>query len=197
MNAASWMKLLQHKSPVMYSHSVRVALLSMSLAKALNLSNSDTQNLTRGCFLHDVGKIMIPEAILHKDEQLTEQQWGIMRLHPEIGLNILERNGYCNKKISDIVQYHHERIDGKGYPMGLSGDEIPFFARACAIIDAFDCMMSDRPFRKRTTIQQAKEELLKHSGTQFDEKIVYRFLELEDRFFDLYEAAEARGNQVL
>lgn len=191
-NAASWMKLLQHKSPVMYSHSVRVALISMRLAKVLNLNNSDTQNLTRGCFLHDIGKIMIPEAILHKDEQLTKQQWEIMKLHPEIGVNILERNGYCTNDISEIVHYHHERIDGKGYPGGLAGDEIPFFARACSIIDAFDCMMSDRPYRKRTSIQEATKELVKHSGSQFDERIVGCFLELEDYFIRLYEAAEAR-----
>lgn len=181
-----WMRFLRFKCPQTYEHCVRVALLAGEFARHVGLSELDTSRLMRGCFLHDLGKIMIPQHILHQKEKLTEEQWSLMKLHPILGAELLEERLVRDKAIISLVQHHHERWDGRGYPAGLAGETIPYFARICAVLDAFDCMLSERPYQQAKTIEQAKEELRKHSGTQFDSIIVEQFLRLPHKTFQGY-----------
>ncbi len=175
---AKWMKDLRSKSPETYDHCVRVALLSERVAVRLSLSSEMSMNLMRGCFLHDIGKLFLPVNVLNHSGPLTESKWRIMKLHPVLGAHILETdNGIC-EKTQEIVKYHHERWDGQGYPYGLAEDDIPFLARICSIIDAFDCMIAGRPYQSSKGIQEAKEELLRHAGTQFDGNLVNVFVNL-------------------
>ncbi len=175
-----WMKDLQSKSPETYDHCVRVALLSERVAVRLNLNSEMSMNLMRGCFLHDIGKLFLPVSVLTHSGPLTESNWRIMKLHPVIGAHILETDkGICEKAL-EIVRYHHERWDGQGYPFGRAEEDIPFLARICSIIDAFDCMIAGRPYQSSKGIQEAKEELLRHAGTQFDGNLVKVFVNLID-----------------
>ncbi|GGD73736.1 HD-GYP domain-containing protein [Paenibacillus nasutitermitis] len=180
-----WMNSLEIKSPDTYQHSVRVAFLAEKFAHALQMDIKDKEMLMRGCFLHDIGKLFVPARILDQEGPLTEQQWKIVRLHPELGAELLLDQVYIEQGINDIVLYHHERWDGTGYPSGLKGEQIPVPARICAVLDAFDCMLT-RPYREPLTFEEAERELALYKNTQFDGEIVDRFLSLSEEMSDLY-----------
>ncbi|MFC4598524.1 HD-GYP domain-containing protein [Cohnella hongkongensis] len=180
------MRLLRYKHEETYHHCVRVALLSDQLASSLQLDLETTQLLVRGCFIHDVGKLLIPNEVLDTASSLTDEQWALMKKHPEFGADILKDNKELQPEIVQLVLHHHERWDGRGYPYGLQGEEIPFSARVCAVADAFDSMLSPRPYRRRKTLSEALEELRRNSGTQFDPAIVERFIPLVSETAPLY-----------
>ena len=119
-----------------------------------------------GFMLHDIGKLAVPDAVLRKEGPLTDDEWTIMRLHPEIGRRIISGIGFL-KDASEIVYSHHERWDGKGYPRGLRGENVPLGARVFAVADSFDAMTSDRPYRSAMPIEDAFDELRRNSGSQF------------------------------
>ena len=127
--------------------------------------------LLAGILLHDIGKIFTPKEILYKPGPLTDEEWVVMRRHPVDGAEILEQIANL-EEMAQNVRYHHERYDGSGYPDGLKGDRIPIGARIAAVVDAFDAMITDRPYRKAIPIEQAIEELKRNRGTQFDPKVV-------------------------
>ena len=127
--------------------------------------------------LHDIGKVGVSDAILCKEDKLTEEECAVIRRHPEIGGKILSCIDMFHN-LGEIVRAHHERIDGRGYPDGLRGEQIPPETRMISIADAFDAMMSDRHYRKRLSLAKAKEELEAGKGTQFDAGVVEGFLEL-------------------
>ncbi|MEQ4482490.1 HD-GYP domain-containing protein [Cohnella silvisoli] len=181
-----WMEILRRKHAETYRHCVRVALLGEKLAIALPLDSTESTNLIRGCFIHDLGKILIPLEVLDKDMSLTDEQWKMMKQHPQLGVEMLENGSALDAKIIQLVQHHHERWDGKGYPKGLQKEEIPLLARVCSVIDAFDSMLSERPYRKRKTVWEAMGELQRNSGTQFDPFIVERFKLIEDEVIKMY-----------
>ncbi|MFS0726164.1 HD-GYP domain-containing protein [Paenibacillus sp. 1P07SE] len=170
------MELLKQKTPETYEHCVRVALLAEKMAVAMQLNKAETDRLIRGCFVHDVGKVMITREILYQQAPLTREQWVIMKLHPELGAEMLELQPKFDTAMIKLVRHHHERWDGTGYPDRLRGEEIPLYARICAVLDAYDSMTSNRPYSKAFTEQEAREELLRHSGSQFDGHIVDVFL---------------------
>ena len=130
-----------------------------------------------GFFLHDIGKVGIPESVLCKPGPLTDDEWDIMRTHPGIGAQIVEPIRFLEGAV-EIVRTHHERWDGRGYPIGLRGEQIPLAARVFAIADSFDAMTSDRPYRAAMSFGEAFEEIRLGSGTQFDPDIVEVFLDL-------------------
>ncbi len=130
--------------------------------------------------LHDLGKIGIPDAVLHKPGPLTAEEWAIMRGHPEIGQQILAQVGGVFALLSRIVVAHHERWDGKGYPHGLAKEAIPIGARILSVVDSYDAMLSDRPYRKPLSAAQARAELRRCSGSQFDPIVVAAFLQVLD-----------------
>lgn len=168
---------LESKDTNTHGHSERVAKYVKVLAKQLGLNNKDEVNLWRAAILHDIGKIGIPDAILNKSSPLTEDEWSIMKSHPERGGEICSKLKFAHE-ILPIIKYHHEHYDGSGYPEGLKGDSIPFLARIVSIADSVDAITSLRSYRSQPrTMEQAIEELQRCSGTQFDPALVEIFIE--------------------
>ena len=160
-------------------HSERVAAYTMAIASRLKISEQELPHIERGALLHDIGKIGVPDVILYKPGPLTPEEWEIMKKHPEIGYRMCMKIDTL-RPAAPIVLHHHERWDGKGYPYGLSGEEIPLGARIFAIADTLDAMTSDRPYRKALSFAQAREEIVRHAGTQFDPDLVKVFLEIPE-----------------
>lgn len=163
-------------------HSIRVKEYSLHLARHLNLPHKDIKNLEKGALLHDIGKIGVPDAILLKNGPLNEEEWVVMRKHPEIGSKMLHHIDTL-ENASHVVMYHHERFDGRGYPTGCPGPRIPIEARIFAIADTVDAMTSDRPYRKALTFERAYQEVRDNAGKQFDPELVEMFLQIPDTDF--------------
>ncbi|AJC73624.1 phosphohydrolase [Pseudothermotoga hypogea DSM 11164 = NBRC 106472] len=160
-----------------YGHSERVANLTVQIAKAMGIEKEQLIHIRRGALLHDIGKLAIPDRILLKPGKLDEEEWKIMKMHPLYAQEMLSKIEYL-KSALDIPLYHHERWDGNGYPFGLKGEEIPLSARIFAVVDVYDALTSDRPYRKAWTKQEAIEYIKNQSGRQFDPKVVEVFLKI-------------------
>ncbi len=156
-------------------HSDRVSYYSVMIGKQLGLSEEDLDTLKQGALFHDVGKIGIPDAILQKPGKLTDDEYDDIKNHPSIGAKILGPAKIFEPLIP-MVLHHHERYDGRGYPGGLKGEEIPYFARIVCVADSFDAMTSDRAYRPRFTVVKALEEMESCKGTQFDPEMVDAFM---------------------
>lgn len=168
------------KDPYIRGHSNRVTMFSLAMAEALELSASTKETIRRASMLHDLGKISIKDSILLKPGPLTDAEWDIVKRHPQIALDILDplKFLYLEKR---IILYHHERIDGKGYPAGLKDKEIPFESRIIAVADTFDAMNTARIYREPCSKEFILSELKKVSGTQLDSQFVDVFLGLIDK----------------
>ncbi len=156
-------------------HSRRVTAYTVALGRAMGLDESELRVIGRGAFLHDIGKMAIPDAILRKPEKLTEEEQAVMREHCVRGYRMLRKIPFL-REAAEIVYSHQERYDGKGYPRGLSGDQIPIGARIFSIADTLDAITSDRPYRSASSFTAAQAEILRCAGTQFDPVIVDVFL---------------------
>ena len=178
---SSLIPALNAKDPQLYHHSLRVHTLALSFATTtLHLSEAETLKVGLAAFFHDIGKMNISDAILHKASGLTRQEYEIIKNHPAYGAEILSQFKLI-KSVVPSLYHHHERIDGKGYPEGLRGNAIPLGARLIAIVDAFEVMTSQRIYQKSRTSLQAIEELYENAGTQFDAELVelfYKFFEI-------------------
>jgi len=152
-------------------HSMRVSQLACLLGEKIGLNSDQLKALERGALLHDIGKIGISDTILHKPGKLTEDEWKIMRMHPDIGARIVERIPFLQESMT-VVRYHHERWDGSGYPLGIKGEDIPIQARIFACVDVFDALTSKRSYRNKSTPDEAIQYLREQSGILFDGKIV-------------------------
>jgi putative nucleotidyltransferase with HDIG domain len=159
------------------AHSLRVREYTVSLAEALNLNPDLLVHVGRGALLHDVGKIGVRDSILLKPGRLSKSEWVEMRKHPRIGYEILKSIDFLSSA-AEIVLCHQERWDGKGYPNGLSGSEIPLGARIFAVVDTLDAMTSNRPYRRALTFEAAREEIRVCAGTQFDPRVADAFLSM-------------------
>lgn len=160
-------------------HSNRVRAVSLALGKVLGLPRNDIQAMAHGALLHDIGKIAVPDAILLKPGPLSDEEWKVMRLHPEVGYNILKTSPHL-KDVAELVYSHQERYDGKGYPRNLKGDAICLGARVFSVVDAYDAMRSDRPYRRAMSSEKAAQELRDGVGTYFDPAVVDAFLRHQD-----------------
>jgi putative nucleotidyltransferase with HDIG domain len=160
-------------------HTRRVVLYSMTLAQKLGLSEDQLLDLRRGAMVHDIGKLGIPDSILLKPGPLTEEEWRLMRQHPELGVRMLEGIVFFKRAI-DVIHAHHEHYDGGGYPRALVGDDIPLGARIFAVADALDAITSDRPYRKAQPYAVARKEIRRCRGTQFDPQVVDVFLSIDE-----------------
>jgi len=165
------------KNPNEEAHSSRVSFLCIKIGRALGMKGDELNSLRAISNLHDIGKIAIDSSILNKPGPLTNKEWEIVKKHPEIGYRIIATSHEYAEIANDILS-HHERYDGKGYPRGLLGDNIPIRARIISVADSFDAMISTRPYRKPLTTQEAIDELKRNSGTQFDPNIVEVFINL-------------------
>lgn len=157
------------------NHSERVSYFSVMIGKQLGLNDADLETLKQGALFHDIGKIGIPDAILQKPGKLTDEEYDDIKNHPSIGSKILAPAKIFSDLIP-IVLNHHERYDGKGYPIGLAGEDIPLMARIVCVADSFDAMTSDRSYRPRFTVIAALEEIERCKGAQFDPLVVDAFM---------------------
>ncbi len=156
-------------------HCQRVTAFTIKIAKAMGVDKALLRHIARGAFLHDIGKMGVPDSILRKPGPLTTEEREIMRRHCDIGYAVLERIPFL-KEAAEIVLSHQECYDGSGYPRGLRGEQIPLGARIFAVADTLDAMISDRPYRKALPISAAREEIKRYSGRQFDPRVVEVFL---------------------
>ena len=156
-------------------HSERVSRGSVMIAKEIGMRAERVEAIRYAGMLHDVGKLGVPTSVLQKNGALTDDEYAAIQLHPMRGLDIVREIGFLDEALAGIM-HHHERIDGKGYPMGLAGDEIPEFARVLAVADAFDAMTSNRSYRGARPVPEGMTELRKWAGTQFDPAFVDAFI---------------------
>jgi putative two-component system response regulator len=147
-------RIIEARDPYTEDHCDRLAQYATALGTALNLERTDLDALYRGAFLHDVGKIAIPDRVLLKKGKLTAKEFAVMKQHPVIGDDLC-RTVRSFEAVRPIVRHHHERLDGRGYPDGLSGDRIPMLARIVGVVDVFDALTTDRPYRKALRVDAA------------------------------------------
>ena len=171
-----WSLALEMRDDETQGHALRVAGLAVELGRAVGISGEDLVHLRRGALLHDIGKMVVPDAVLRKPGPLTEEEWTVMRRHPENGRDFLQKVSYLEPAL-DVPYCHHERWDGTGYPRGLRGEEIPLSARVFAVADAFDALTSDRPYRTAWSEDDVLEHLRRCAGKEFDPRVVAAFLE--------------------
>jgi HD-GYP domain-containing protein (c-di-GMP phosphodiesterase class II) len=162
---------IEARDPYTRGHTDRVTILADLIAVRLGWSERKRAELKMGCTLHDIGKIGVPDAILNKPNLLTTEERSKMEVHPTLGAKILEGIDYLKPAIPYIL-YHHERYDGRGYPHGLAGEDIPIEGRLLAVIDTYDAIVTDRPYRKGAMPEKAITELQRYRGQQFDPEIV-------------------------
>ena len=164
------------KDPYTKGHSTSVSRYSEALARAINLPEAEVERIKIGAMLHDIGKIGIPESVLKKPGKLTDDEWEIMKQHPTIGAEKVLAPNEALREFIPIVKHHHERLDGKGYPDNLKGEEIPLEARIVSVADAYHALVSDRPYRKGMPIEKACAILQEGAGVQWDSDLVRAFI---------------------
>lgn len=174
---AGWSRALDLRDHETEGHSRRVTELTEKLAMALGMSGEEIMHLRRGALLHDMGKIGIPDSILHKPDKLTDEEWVIMRKHPQLAYDMLHTVEYLHPAL-EIPLNHHEKWDGTGYPRGLKGEAIPLSARLFAVVDVWDALTSDRPYRKAWSEEEALNYIREQSGKHFDPQVVELFFKL-------------------
>ena len=170
-------KLIDAKDSYTNGHSDRVAEYAVLLAKEMHMKSDDIRFMRYMGLMHDCGKMGIPDSVLNKPDKLTPEEMDIIRSHTVLGGKIVE-NFTAMPGVQECALYHHERYDGKGYPEGLKGEEIPLLARIICVADSFDAMNSDRCYRKRLKKAVILEELKKNAGTQFDPQIAKLMVKL-------------------
>jgi len=172
-----WSRAMDLRDRETEGHSQRVAELTVKLAKEFGMSEEEATHIHRGALLHDMGKIGIPDSILHKPASLTDEEWVVMRKHPQFAYDMLYSIEYLRPAL-DIPYCHHEKWDGSGYPRGLKKDEIPFAARLFAIVDVWDALTSDRPYRSAWKKDDAISYVREQSDKHFDPQVVDVFLKM-------------------
>jgi HD-GYP domain-containing protein (c-di-GMP phosphodiesterase class II) len=179
---------IEKKDGYTLNHCYRITKLSMVVGEALGLNSEQLLRLNLGSFFHDLGKIRVPEEILKKPGKLTNEEWAIMKQHPTFGKELLEE---CTipvlASVAEVVEQHHERYDGKGYPNGLARDEICIESSIISVVDSFDAMTTDRVYQERRTTDYALEELLRCRGTMYHPDVVDKFIELKETILGVNE----------
>jgi HD-GYP domain-containing protein (c-di-GMP phosphodiesterase class II) len=173
-------KAIEVKDPYTHGHSERVTEYALMIADAMRLDERERQKLKYAATLHDIGKIGIAGRVLNKPGDLTDEEYTHVKTHPLLGESIVEPVEFLQGP-RPIILHHHERFDGRGYPGGLKGTDIPLCARILSVADAFEAMRSDRPYRRAMPLNNAVEELKRNAGTQFDPRVVEVFLGILER----------------
>jgi putative nucleotidyltransferase with HDIG domain len=168
-------------------HAERVAAYALEIGRALGQDWAGRPEVEFGFLLHDIGKVAVPDSILHKPEPLTAQERGLIQQHPVTGWEIVRQVDFLGAA-SDVVRHHHERWDGDGYPDGLAGEDIPFTARVFAVADVLDALTTDRPYRPASPLGEAREMITEGRGTQFDPDVVDALAGIGDDVFDRIQA---------
>jgi putative nucleotidyltransferase with HDIG domain len=176
---AGWSRAMDLRDQETEGHTRRVTELTSRLAERMGISPHEQLHIRRGALLHDIGKLGVPDQILHKPGKLTDEEWVIMRRHPTYAHDMLTSVNYLRPAL-DIPYCHHEKWDGSGYPRGLKGEEIPFSARIFAVVDVWDALRSDRPYRASWSAQKTRDYIQAESGKHFEPRVVEAFLTLLD-----------------
>jgi putative two-component system response regulator len=171
---SSLQNAMEEKDYYTAGHTMRVTEYALMLGMAMGLSDSEILVLRRAAQFHDIGKLVIDLSCIQKPGKLTEEEWGLIRKHPSVGANIIQPLGFMEKE-QFIIRHHHERVDGGGYPDGLTGDQLDDLTKIIIVVDSYDAMTSRRNYRTNMTMQQAVSELYRCSGTQFEPEIVDTF----------------------
>jgi putative nucleotidyltransferase with HDIG domain len=182
-----WSRALDLRDKETEGHSARVTEMTLRLARFMGFSEESLTHVRRGALLHDIGKMGIPDSILLKPGPLTDEEWVIMKMHPVYAVELLSPIEYLRPAL-DIPYCHHEKWDGSGYPRGLSGEQIPLAARIFALVDVWDALRSDRPYRAAWTLERVREHVRAGSGSHFDPAVVEAFESLNRDLF----ASESR-----
>lgn len=186
--ASSLMKAIQAFDTNTYIHSINVANLAYLIGSRMRLSENVCRNLFLGGLLHDIGKLGVPGHILNKKAKLTEEDYSLIKAHPQIGHGILNVSIFQEKEIELMALYHHERLNGSGYPSGLTGDTIPISAKIIAVADVYDAMTADRSYRSALTHEKAMRHLLDNSDVLYDRIVIQAFREaIEDNSRNLFD----------
>jgi putative nucleotidyltransferase with HDIG domain len=172
-----WAHALELRDQETEGHTQRVTELTLDLARLMEVSDASLLHIRRGALLHDIGKMGVPDSILLKPGPLTPDEWEIMRRHPTYAFDMLSSIAYLRQSM-DIPRYHHEKWDGTGYPYGLKGEQIPLSARIFSVVDVWDALCTDRPYRTAWDKEKAEDYIRQQSGRQFDPQVVKRFEEL-------------------
>ena len=172
-----WAKALELRDKETEGHSERVTNMTVRFAEAMGIQDEPLANIRRGALLHDIGKMGVPDAILHKNGPLDEEERSIVQQHPQNAFNMLKHIEYLQDAL-EIPYCHHEKWDGSGYPRGLKGDRIPISARMFAIVDVYDALTNDRPYRKAMDVEETITYIKSQSGTHFDPNIMETFLSI-------------------
>jgi putative two-component system response regulator len=179
-------ELIELKNIYTHRHSQKVTRYAVEIARELGLSQEEVEQVKQSGLIHDIGKVGISDAILNKPGHLSEDEFHEIRKHPALGIKVLKHLRLLQPEMA-IIAHHHERWDGKGYPDGLKGSKIPRASRILAVADAFDAMLSNRPYRTSQTLEYARSELEHCSGTQFDPEVVEAFLSVLRKKPDIIE----------
>lgn len=179
----TFINMVNLKDRYTYGHTERVVIYVKWFAKTLNLNDTEQVILQIAAYLHDIGKLEIPEPVLNKKGKLTDEEFQMFRNHPQMGTDLIS-NIKQFEQFVPLIKHHHERYDGKGYPDKLKGEEIPYLARMLTIADSFDAMTSNRPYNIRKTHEEGIEELKRNTGTQFDPQLTEKFIEMLEIYKD-------------
>ena len=174
------------------AHNLRVARLCIHIGRQLSMSASELRVLARAGLMHDIGKLGIPTQVLEKHSALDESEWVLMRTHPEMGLTLLDRAGQSSREVLAVL-YHHERLDGSGYPYGLKAESIPIEARIVAVADTYDALTSDRPYRHACSQAEARRVLVEEARSRLDSRAVSALFDA----LDAQAASEAKRRLAL
>jgi PAS domain S-box-containing protein len=174
------------------AHVKRTQAMGRELGRRIGLTDLDMSRLTLLCLLHDIGKVGIPLEILNKPGKLTREEWEVLKSHSEKGYQIAI-SSWELRDIADMILYHHERWDGRGYPVGLAGEAIPVLSRIISIVDSYDAMVNDRSYRKAMTPEEAKAEIKRCSGGQFDPYLAAEFLSMLEEMPEIAKGIEDEG----
>jgi HD-GYP domain-containing protein (c-di-GMP phosphodiesterase class II) len=176
-DAYLWLTRLKHYDSFLYKDSIASAVWATALGRKIGIAEQELQNLAVGCMLMDIGKLSLPNEVLHKAERLDHDEWELMKTHVELGVKLLENSPGYRPDVLNIVRTHHERLNGCGYPSGLQGSQIPLFGQMAGIVDQYVSVTNPRPFGKTVSPSKAEDMLYKQRGHLFDEILVEYFIQ--------------------
>lgn len=187
---------LKQTHPHTFRHSINVSNYARLLGEKIGLDTKDIENLQVAGLLHDIGKLKIPRSILNKPGKLTDEEYEEMKKHSEYSIELLKKAGFTDEELLRVIKSHHERLDGRGYPAGLTKKQIPFLSKIISIADSYDAMNQKRCYRERQDLGFIREQFISGEGKQFDSRLTSVFLSFLDEEYILNQVQEEKGRYI-